>query len=404
MKKFKYVLIIVMVLLTAFMVCSCGLKRDPYSKYEKNSVERHIEELGIDPEQCRIEKISEEGESDEYEVSTDWYQLGEEVVFKVFRTSSTDTIGMTSVYWDDDLKENLFYVLYPWEQWPKVLTAHNGYSPDFEVDPMNFYEDIEAVMETTDEIAKAYESHGLSKDMMIRFRVQGRFTDTRRQDGVTVSDLYTGEIPRDLIYQALFEYSHLANINEDNIGEFNSDYYRNRMEKYYLSWAIEEGLVDVYSKFPYEERKAVNGFESNRYYYAVIDGEVTDESEEIFADYKGNLSYSAFYKLLVRQGYPVEGDWYHYSFTGIDGKEYEFGYDQCILQADPVSCAEASEIDYARTFNNFYYVCDGEKMIFPWLKLEERKFNRANIHWDPVVFTDMIGEMTGLEVTSTYER
>lgn len=401
MKKSHILLTVVTLLFTALIVCSCAAGKKSHSKYETDSVEYHIEKLNIDPEQCSVEKVSEEGEPDIYEVRTDFYKLGKELVFKVFRTSSTSVIGKITNYWDDDLKENLFYALYPPEQWPKVLRAHSGYAPDFEVGPLTFYDDMESVMETTDRIVEIYESQGFSKEMIIRFRVQGKFTDTERSSGVTVSEKYTDDVPRELIYEALFEYSHLANINEDNIDSFNCDYYRTRMEKYYLSWAIEEGLVDIYTEYPYEERKSVNGFESNSYHYAVIDGEATGEDEEIFADYKGNLSYSAFYKVLVRQGYPVEGNWYHYSFTGIDGKEYEFGYDQCILEADPVSCADADELDYARTFNNYYYIRNGEKYIFPDLKLDERKFNRANIHWNPVVTTDWIKTMTGFEVTAS---
>ncbi|MBQ7428982.1 MAG: hypothetical protein IJV29_04885 [Butyrivibrio sp.] len=70
---------------------------------------------------------------------------------------------------------------------------------------------------------------------------------------------------------------------------------------------------------------------------------------------------------------------YHFSFTGIDGKKYEFGYDQCILEADPSSCIGASETDYAQTFNNYYYICDGEKYIYDWLKLNDRRSERTNI-------------------------
>lgn len=402
MKKFKQLWTIMMVLLTTFMVCSCGLEGNRLSK-EEDTVEHHIEGLGIDPEQCNIQKISEEGEPDVYQVSTDWYNLGEEVVFKVFRETSISVV-MASQYWDDNLKESLFNVLYPQEQWPKVLMNHQGDTPDFEVDPMNFHEDIKSVMETTDKIVEIYESHGLPKDMIIRFTVYGKYTDTTRQSGVTVSEQYTGEIPKELIYQALFENSFLANINEDNIDVFNSDKYRIRMEKNYLCWAIDEDLVDIYSKYSYEERKSVQDHSPNGYYYAVIDGEVTDESEEIFAEFDGDLSYSSFYKVLVRQGYPVEGDWYHFSFTGIDGKKYEFGYDQCILEADPSSCIGASETDYARTFNNYYYICDGEKYIYDWLKLSDRRSERTNINWDPVVFSSFIETTTGMKVTSTYEK
>ena len=393
-----------MILVSSFVLCSCSSSKIFASKYDEDSMESRLVKIGIDPEKCTIEKISAEGETDVYEVTTDCYNLEKELTFKVFRDSSTSAIGITSWYWDDNMKEELFYILYPPEQWPKVLKAHCGYSPDFEVDPMNFYEDIQSVMETADKIVEIYDSHGFSKDMIIGFCVQGRCVDTKRQDGVTIGDYYLEDVSKELIYQGLFENSQLANINDENIDEFNSKHYRSIMENNYLAWAIENGLEDVYSNYSLKERKSVNNFESNRYYYAVIDGEVTDETEEIFAEYNGNLSYSSFFKVLKRQGYPVEGNWYHFKFTGIDGKKYEFGYDQCILEPDPVSSENASDQRYSRTFNNFYYICDGEKYIYSNLKLDDRSYDRTNINWEPIVYTGAIRDITGLNVTSTYEK
>ncbi|MCR4903578.1 MAG: hypothetical protein K6A23_12020, partial [Butyrivibrio sp.] len=213
--------------------------------------------------------------------------------------------------------------------------------------------------------------------------------DTKRNNGITVNEYYTSDVPKELIYQALFENTHLATVNEDNIAFFNSDDNRKSMEKYYLLWAIENGLEDICSEYSYKERNNVNGFQSKTYYYAVIDGEVTKETEEIYADSGGNLSYSSFYKVLVRQGFPVEGNWYHYSFTGIDAKKYEFGYDQCILEADPRSSQDESNSNYSRTNNNFYYFYDGEK------------YNMGN---EPIIKTEKIEDMTGIKVTSTYEN
>ncbi|MBQ4489577.1 MAG: hypothetical protein II944_09855, partial [Ruminobacter sp.] len=89
---------------------------------------------------------------------------------------------------------------------------------------------------------------------------------------------------------------------------------------------------------------------------------------------------------------------------GIDGKKYEFGYDQCILEPDPVSSENASDQRYSRTFNNFYYICDGEKYIYSNLKLDDRSYDRTSINWEPIVYTGAIRDITGLNVTSTYEK
>ncbi len=403
----KGIVAILLVLALSMLCIGCkrmGRAGELEEKYGEKSVEMHLfDRLGIDPEQCKIVLVSEEGETPVYEVTTDHYGIGKELTFHVFKDSSTSAIGSISIFWNNDVKDCLFEALYPPEVRSRVFTECNGYS--FWVDPFSFDEDIEATKEALDYIEEAYVSHGLGTDMIPHMRVEGKFVDTKRVDGVTISSEYVDNVPRNLIYQALFEMEHIANINESSYGNFGSDKSLDHMKKYYLCWAIEKGLVDIYSEFPYEERRQVNGFEtSHKQYFAVVNGDVTDESEEIYSDYKGNLSISSFYKLLKRQGIDVEGDWYHYKFRGIDGKEYEFGYDLCGLASDPVSSGDASDNDYSRTFNNYYYVCDGVRYSSPDCIYDGKVMNRLDVNWDPVVYRGIIKLVTGWEVTSTYEK
>jgi len=43
--------------------------------------------------------------------------------------------------------------------------------------------------------------------------------------------------------------------------------------------------------------------------------------------YSYGVSFSTLYEVLVREGYPVEGEKNHYSFVGVDGSTYEISYD-----------------------------------------------------------------------------
>jgi hypothetical protein len=348
-------------------------------------------------------KISGEGETPVYEITTDRYNLDKELTFHVFEDSSTSAIGSVSIFWNNDLKECLFEAIYPPENRSSIYKDYNGHG--FEIDVFSFEEDIDATAAALEQIKEAYAKYGFGTDMIPLMHVEGKFVDTERIDGITVSSSYVDNVPKELIYQALFEMEHIANISESSYEGFGSDKYRDTLRNRYLCWSIENGLVDIYSRFSYEQRRKVNGFESgNKQYFAVINGEMTDESEEIYSDYNGNLPISSFYKLLKRQDWDVEGDWYHYKFHGIDGKEYEFGYDLCGLAADPVSSRSANEHNYSRTFNNFYYICDGVRYSSPAHKYEGKAETRVDIRWSPIVTTTVIREVTGWEVTSTCDK
>ncbi len=323
------------------------------------------------------------------------------MTFRVFRDASTTVLGTTLSYWESDIADSLFYALYPEENWPDVLTDHSGFK--LEINPLRFDEDIISTSETLKQIVNLYDKYHIDIDMIPRMEVAGRYMDTERLDGVTISSLYQDGLSKELIYQGLFEYKHIANINEDSIKYFMTNESLESMKKRYLCWAMENGLLDICEKYSLDERRAANGYEYNNIYFAVIDGEVTGENEEIYADYKGNLPYSSFYKVLVRQGFPVEGNWYHFKFTGIDGKEYEFGYDQCSLVSDNISSQGANDKNYARTFNCYYYVCDSERYIRNNLKFEDRKSTRYDTQWNPEVYVAQIKEMTGLDLSSTYK-
>ncbi len=405
MKEFFSSILLILALSLLCVGCKrMGRGGELEEKYGSDSAEMYLyDELGIDPEQCKMVKISEDGEFPAYEVTTDYYELGKELTFQVFEAKGSGTFGNEYTYWDNDVKDCLFDAIYPQEARSRVFNENGGYS--FWIDPNSFDEDIEATANALKEIAKAYEKCGIKKDMIPLMRVEGRFVDTERIDGVTVSSKYVDNAPKELIYQALFEMELISNINEISFGGSWPGAAKNHIKKHYLFWAMENGLEDICSRFSYEERREALSLDTgNKLYFAVVDGETTDESEEVYSDYKGNLSISSFYKLLKRQGWEVEGDWYHYKLRGIDGKEYEFGYDLCGLAADPVSSKDASENNYSRTFNNFYYICDGEKYRAPDIIYDGKVETRIDINSYPEVYRYTIKTVTGWDVTSTYKE
>lgn len=83
------------------------------------------------------------------------------------------------------------------------------------------------------------------------------------------------------------------------------------------------------------------------------------------------ISYGSLYEILKREGYDVSGDVWHYTFTGIDGVEYEISY-------------EFADYEYENGVG-YYYIADGEKTPM------DAYFRSSFYIYD-------IKEMTGLEL------
>ncbi len=103
---------------------------------------------------------------------------------------------------------------------------------------------------------------------------------------------------------------------------------------------IEDALVDYrYCLGVYQ------GSETERSEYA--DEDVVYYDDIIASKYAYGVSFSSLYEVLVREGYAVEGDAWHYSFTGVDSVVYEISYDF----VDDL---------YGEYGLGYYYLADGE--------------------------------------------
>lgn len=69
--------------------------------------------------------------------------------------------------------------------------------------------------------------------------------------------------------------------------------------------------------------------------------------------YSYGVSFGVLYEILVREGFDVEGDSWHYSFPGADGSVYEISYDFCGYPFEQRGGA---------TEPGYYYLKDGEQI------------------------------------------
>ncbi|WP_249029071.1 hypothetical protein [Tannockella kyphosi] len=114
---------------------------------------------------------------------------------------------------------------------------------------------------------------------------------------------------------------------------------------------------EVIETFTQEEiATALDGYYHRVYIYYGEQEDEDDYEEEFIVCYDDivgstygyGISFSSLYEILVREGYPVEGDAGYYSFIGIDGSEYVISYD-------------FDDYDYGDKIG-YYYLKDGEKI------------------------------------------
>ncbi len=109
--------------------------------------------------------------------------------------------------------------------------------------------------------------------------------------------------------------------------EFTKDKYEEAKENFLLT-ALDYGLENCLEEFTEEEIEEVVA--NSKYRLGVAESE--DGPYEYYDDlvasrFSYGVSFSTLYEILIREGYPVEGDKNHYSFVGVDGSTYEISYD-----------------------------------------------------------------------------
>lgn len=148
--------------------------------------------------------------------------------------------------------------------------------------------------------------------------------------------------------------------------------------KEYLLTCLDYRFENQLSEFSDDEIE--EALEDYRYCISISrKGETTDEYEyyeDLCASkYAYGVSFATLYEILVREGFDVSGDSWHYSFTGADGSIYEISYDFCDYDY-------YDDYDYSIR-NGYYYMKNGEQV--------EMKAYFYNHFW-----TRQIEEMTGL--------
>ena len=93
----------------------------------------------------------------------------------------------------------------------------------------------------------------------------------------------------------------------------------------YLMDCIEKGLLDRMDEYSIEERSTVINAQSNNTEIRRMD-EDTAAYPGYAYNYYYDIPYGTLYRILEQEGYELTGDWKSFSFVGKDGEEYTFAY------------------------------------------------------------------------------
>ncbi len=93
----------------------------------------------------------------------------------------------------------------------------------------------------------------------------------------------------------------------------------------YLMDCIREGLLDRMDEYSIEERSAVINAQSNNTEIRRMDEDAAAYPGYAY-NYYYDIPYGTLYRILEQEGYELTGDWKSFSFVGTDGEEHAFAY------------------------------------------------------------------------------
>lgn len=151
--------------------------------------------------------------------------------------------------------------------------------------------------------------------------------------------------------------------------------YARSTENYILA-VLDYRFADNINEFSADE--IASALDDYKYPVSVLDsitGEYRMYDDIIANQYGYGISFSALYEILVREGYPVEGDAWDYTFSSPDGDTYEISY---YFNDYPFEDG-----------NGYYYLKNGEQQPMDYFFYNHFR-------------TGKIFEMTGIQLKDTH--
>ena len=294
-------------MLLGLTACTKKFEEEDVKKYIRDDM--HISSFKIlgGP----VDVKGEDGYTDqEWTVSTDVFDLGEDLVFHVYNDVYY-SMEWTTNRLDDDLLYQKQLVLLANCELPDGVTTEDVKDSSGRpwsvslVYPLANRSDFANAASAITRLQPSFGSIPDFKDTEFSFCLK-----------VKVSDPVTDAGIADRQYSFNFNSKTAPSEISDSISKQSNEY---------LMDCIEKGLLDRMDEYSIEERSAVINAQSNNTEIRRMD-EDTAAYPGYAYNYYYDIPYGTLYRILEQEGYELTGDWKSFSFVGTDGEVHAFTY------------------------------------------------------------------------------
>ena len=303
----KIVIISILMMLLCLTACTKKFEEEDVKKYIRDDM--HISSFKI--LSGPVDVKGEDGYTDqEWTVSTDVFDLGEDLVFHVYNDVYY-SMEWTTNRLDDDLLYQKQLVLLANCDLPDGVTTEEVKGSSGRpwsvslVHPLANRSDFANAASAITRLQPSLASVPGINDTEFSFCLKVKVSDPVTDAGI-----------------ANRQYS--FNFNSKTAPSEISDSISKQSDEYLMD-CIEKGLLDRMDEYSIEERSAVINAQSNNTEIRRMD-EDTAAYPGYAYNYYYDIPYGTLYRILEQEGYELTGDWKSFSFVGKDGEEYAFAY------------------------------------------------------------------------------
>ena len=324
----KIVIISILMMLLCLTACTKKFEEEDVKKYIRDDM--HISSFKI--LSGPVDVKGEDGYTDqEWTVSTDVFDLGEDLVFHVYNDVYY-SMEWTTNRLDDDLLYQKQLVLLANCDLPDGVSTEEVKGSSGRpwavslVYPLANRSDFANVASAIARLQPSLAAVPGINDTEFSFCLKVKVSDPVTDAGI-----------------ANRQYS--FNFNSKTAPSEISDSISKQSNEYLMD-CIEKGLLDRMDEYSIEERSAVINAQSNNTEIRRMD-EDTAAYPGYAYNYYYDIPYGTLYRILEQEGYELTGDWKSFSFVGKDGEEYTFAYGAGQAGEAAYGAGQAGEATYA---------------------------------------------------------
>ena len=303
----KIAIISILMMLLCLTACTKKFEEEDVKKYIRDDM--HISSFKI--LSGPVDVKGEDGYTDqEWTVSTDEFDLGEDLVFHVYNDVYY-SMEWTTNRLDDDLLYQKQLVLLANCDLPDGVTTEEVKGSSGRpwavslVYPLANRSDFANAASAITRLQPSLASVPGINDTEFSFCLKVKVSDPVTDAGI-----------------ANRQYS--FNFNSKTAPSEISDSISKQSDEYLMD-CIEKGLLDRMDEYSIEERSAVINAQSNNTEIRRMDEDTTAYPGYAY-NYYYDIPYGTLYRILEQEGYELTGDWKSFSFVGTDGEEHTFAY------------------------------------------------------------------------------